>query len=259
MRISVVQTAIIWENKETNIKRAEKIINEQKKIGVELILFPEMSFTGFSMNIELTAEDGRDTVKRLSDIAGRKEVAVGFGWVRRTGDKCENVYTILDKEGSLISEYVKIHPFSYSGEDKKFRGGDKISTYNIYSVPFSTFICYDLRFPEIFRAVAEDVSAIIIPANWPAKRAEHWKALLKARAIENQVYIFGVNCQGDMGGEYYSGDSCVINPDGQVVEMISDREGIIVYDLVNDVFLFRKAFPVMKDRRKDMYENFKLS
>ena len=103
------------------------------------------------------------------------------------------------------------------------------------------------------------MSAIIIPANWPAKRAEHWKALLKARAIENQVYIFAANCQGNIGGIYYSGDSCVINPDGQVLEMLSDQEGVIVYDLVDDVFLYRKAFPVLKDRRKDLYENFKLS
>ena len=141
MRISIVQTAIIWEDKEANIKKAENIIAEQRKGGVELILFPEMSFTGFSMNTDFTGENGENLVKKLSVIAGRQEVSVGFGWVRRTEDKCENVYTIVDRDGNLISEYVKIHPFSYSGEDRKFRGGDKILIYNICSTPFSTFIC----------------------------------------------------------------------------------------------------------------------
>ena len=79
-------------------------------------------------------------------------------------------------------------------------GGEKVVTYDVGGVPFSSFICYDLRLPEVFRAIADFVHAVIVPANWPAKRAEQWKTLLRARAIENQVYVFAVNCVGDMGG-----------------------------------------------------------
>ncbi len=111
----------------------------------------------------------------------------------------------------------------------------------------ATLICYDLRFPEVFRLICDQVDAVIIPANWPKKRAEHWKALLKARAIENQIYVLAINCVGNIGGLEYSGDSCIINPNGDVVESISCVEGIIKYEFKNDVALYRDSFPVLND------------
>ena len=120
----------------------------------------------------------------------------------------------------------------------------------------AVFICYDLRFPELFRAVSDKVSAVIIPANWPAKRSKHWKTLLQARAIENQVYILAVNCQGDMNGQYYSGDSCIINPNGDILDSLSDCEGVIHFDLPDDVEQYRNSFPVLKDRRPKLYFGF---
>lgn len=253
MRIALAQTYIEWENKQFNIRKAADIVMEQVIAGTELILFPEMSFSGFSMNTRATGERDMETVNRMSLLAMNHTVAIGFGWVRWIGDKCENVYSILDKNGKVISEYVKIHPFSYSGEDEKFSGGEKITLFDYEGVRCSNFICYDLRFPELFRLVADDVHVIIVPANWPAKRAEHWKTLLRARAIENQVYIFGINCQGNIGGLYYSGDSCVINPNGDVIEMLSDSEGVITYDFSDDVEEYREAFPVLKDRKSKLY------
>ncbi len=162
---------------------------------------------------------------------------------------------------------MKIHPFSFSGEDQYFRGGEEIKTFTLphfamdgqdnkedqKHLTFTTFICYDLRFPELFRLVAGSVDAVIIPANWPARCSKHWKALLKAHAIENQVYIFAINCFGDMGGQYYSGDSCVINPDGEVLLSLSDQEGTLIFDLQPDVGQYRNSFPVLKDRREDIY------
>ena len=204
------------------------------------------------MDTAKTADLNGETVSIMRDIAVRYKAAIGFGWVRKTDEKCGNVYTVVDSSGQILSEYTKIHPFSYSGEDKYFTGGKKISVYRIGDIPFSTFICYDLRFPELFRSVCRDVHAVIIPANWPAKRAEHWKTLLRARAIENQVYIFGVNCVGDMNGAYYSGDSCIIDPNGNVISQISDEEGIIKYDLTDNTDSYRNSFPVLKDIRTDL-------
>ncbi len=248
MNIGLVQSIIIWEDKGKNIIEAESTIARHS--GIELFLFPEMSFTGFSMNTDLTAEFSRETVVRMSDIAKKYNVNIGFGWVRKKASKSENVYTILDSSGKLISEYVKIHPFSYSGEDKYFQGGEDIKIFSISNIPFTTFICYDLRFLEVFRTVADSIHAIIIPANWPAKRSEHWKTLLRARAIENQVYIFAINCQGDIGGQYYSGYSCIINPDGEVLEILSDKTGVISFDFVDDVDSYREKFPVLRDVKK---------
>ncbi len=249
MKIALAQTHIEWEAKMTNIAKAEKIISNQARDGVSMILFPEMSFTGFSMNTTHTGEIELNTLSAIKAMAKKNKVSVGFGWVKKTEGKCQNVYTILNDEGEVISSYAKIHPFSYSGEDKYFVGGEKVVTYDVGGVPFSSFICYDLRFPEVFRAIADFVHAVIVPANWPAKRAEQWKTLLRARAIENQVYVFAVNCVGDMGGQYYSGDSCVINPDGKILQMLSNQEGVLSFEFEDDVEKYRNEFPVLKDRK----------
>ena len=245
MKIALLQNHILWENKAANISRFEETLKAHP--GNDLYLLPEMSFTGFSMNTSLTAESGAETVSKIRQLAAANRTAIGFGWVRRNDNICENVYTIIGSDGELLSDYTKIHPFSYSGEDKFFTGGKEISVFELSGIPFSVFICYDLRFPELFRMVCRQVHAVIIPANWPAKRSEHWKALLQARAIENQVYIFAVNCTGDMNALYYSGDSCVIDPNGEVLLSLSDREGVLEFDFTDDTEQYRKAFPVLQD------------
>lgn len=248
MKIALAQTYIEWEDKKRNIENLLRVVSEHK--GKDYIFFPEMSFTGFSMNTDATAEDERMTVAQISGIARENNVGIGFGWVKRKGDKCLNCYSVVNKQGELISEYAKIHPFSYSGEDEKFVGGDEISVFSLDDTKATTFICYDLRFPEIFRLVSQMVKVIIIPANWPKKRSAQWKALLKARAIENQVYIFAINCVGRIGEIDYSGDSCIIGPDGKAIKMLSEREGVISYDFADDVDDYRESFPVLKDMRR---------
>ncbi len=250
MKIALVQSHIEWEDKERNISRIDEIITDHS--DSDFFLFPEMSFTGFSMNTVKTGEKKRETAAKICELAARHHVCIGFGWVRQTDEKCENVYSVTDRDGGIISEYVKIHPFSYSGEDRYFTGGNDVSVYKVEGIPFSSFICYDLRFPEIFRQVCKKTHAIIIPANWPAKRAEHWKTLLRARAIENQVYVFAVNCVGEMNGLYYSGDSCVIDPNGDIIMSLSDKEGVLEYDFTDDAEKYRKRFPVLDDIRCDI-------
>ena len=248
MKIVLVQSHIEWEDIDTNISKAEKIISRYK--DHDLILFPEMSFTGFSMDTGAFAGKSGSIVGRMKDIAASYHVAVGFGYARysSTGcNKCENVYAVITEDGRICSEYVKIHPFSYAGEDRYYTGGDRTVVFDLGGIPFSNFICYDLRFPEVFRAVADRVHCIIIPANWPAKRSEHWKTLLRARAVEDQVYILAVNCQGNIGGLYYSGDSCIIDPDGNVLGMLSDEEGEMCFEFTDDTEVFRERFPVLKD------------
>ena len=247
MKIALIQSHIEWEDKARNLTKLEDVLTSHP--GAELYLLPEMSFTGFSMNTALTADHGTETTDRVRELAVRHHTAIGFGWTRAAGEKCQNVYTIIGPDGKVITEYVKIHPFSYSGEDRYFTGGDRVITADIAGIPFSVFICYDLRFPEIFREICEDVHAVIIPANWPAKRAEHWKTLLRARAIENQVYIFAVNCAGETGGIPYSGDSCVIRPDGTIAASLSGAEGVVTYEFTDDTQAFRSVFPVLQDRR----------
>ncbi len=256
IKISLAQTWIAWEDKAYNYKIAKERIRESVKQEADAVFFPEMSFTGFSMNTDVTKEKDERTIQCMSTLAQQYHVSIGFGWVKdcmETCGKCENHYTIVDSTGNVLSDYAKLHPFSYSGEDSRFQGGSAIADFSLNGIPCSSFICYDLRFPEIFQAASKKAHMMIVPANWPAKRSAHWKALLQARAIENQVYILAVNCVGETGGVRYTGDSCVIGPDGDVRAMRSDAEGIIHFKLEDDVEDFRASFPVKQDRRETLY------
>lgn len=256
MKIALFQMNIAWEDKEANFKKLENAVIKAIKQGAKALFLPEMSFTGFSMNIKATAESDYYTLRRVSDICKKYKLAIGFGWVEKCGDKAKNCYTILDENGNELSTYTKIHPFSYAGEDDYFVKGDKIVRFNINGTELSSVICYDLRFPELFQAISKDtnISAIVIPANWPAKRAEHWHTLLRARAIENQVYIIGINCVGDISDVYYSGGSCVINPNGEVEAVADDSELLLYATLDYDVKALRNSFPIKKDRQTGLYK-----
>lgn len=255
MKIVAYQMHIEWENKVVNYLHAENAILRAAREKAELFLLPEMSFTGFSMDTNKTKESDKATVGKMAGYATKYKIAIGFGWVKDCGIRAENHYTIINKNGDIVSDYAKIHPFSYAGENEKFRGGDKIVDFCIGDVRFSTFICYDLRFPEIFQIASSKADVIVIPANWPEARREHWKCLLRARAIENQVYIIGINCVGKIHELNYSGDSCIINPNGDILKELCDREGILEFELENDVKDIRDGFPVKRDRREDLYRN----
>lgn len=258
MKLVLYQMNIAWEDKERNYTLLENmLINYDKRI--DLLILPEMSFTGFSMNVEKTKECNSETIEKISDLAKKFHTAIGFGWVKDSGKKSENHYTVIDSKGKVIFDYVKIHPFSFSGENIKFQGGEEIKFFQFDNIIFSSFICYDLRFPEIFQIASKKAHVILVPANWPEKRREHWNCLLQARAIENQVYIIGVNCVGEIGGMTYSGDSCVINPNGEILLRLSEQEGMLEYDLSDDVGSFRSAFQVKCDRRESLYHKINFS
>lgn len=248
VNIALVQSHIEWENKEFNIGKAKELIDNLKYKEIDLVLFPEMSFTGFSMNIKNTAEEG-ETIEKITKIAKKNKIAIGIGWVKKKKEKAENHYTIIDSEGNLLNDYVKIHSFTYGGEDKEFIPGNEISTFSIKNMKCSTFICYDLRFPELFRKNTENPHIFIIPANWPEARREHWIALLKARAIENQAYVLGINCVGEMGRVKYSGDSCIVAPDGTIIKSIVGEEGVLFISIKEKDFIIREQFPVLKDKK----------
>lgn len=253
MKIALYQMHIAWENKKANYIQLEKKLKEMNGIKIDLFLMPEMSFTGFSMNTDVTKERHLETVNKMTEYAKQYHVSIGFGWVKDCGEKSENHYTIINKNGEMLCDYTKIHPFSFAGEDEKFRSGEKIKSFICEGIPCSTFICYDLRFPEIFQIASRKAHTIFVPANWPQKRQEHWRCLLQARAIENQVYIFAINCVGEIGGANYLGNSCVISPNGEVLTELCGQEGVLEYELVDDVENFRDAFRVKDDRKEKLY------
>lgn len=267
MKLGLVQSNILWEDKNANRQKALEWMREAAECGVDLLLFPEMSFTGFSMNIagiaELPNEDD-GTVNFLKETAVKYQLNVGAGWTERltSAEQSElsegrenargkNHYTIVNRKGETVLDYVKMHPFSFSGEDKYYEAGDGYEVAELEGMPLTAFICYDLRFPMNFWKASEQAHLILVPANWPERRIEQWKVLLQARAIENQVYIAAVNCLGMVGDIPYSGASCVINPKGEVLAMIENEEKMLVIDIEDDVELQRKKFPVHQDRRPE--------
>ncbi|SET23503.1 carbon-nitrogen family hydrolase [[Clostridium] polysaccharolyticum] len=258
MRIGIVQMQILWENKEKNKEKILLFLTQAQKEKIDLVLLPEMSLTGFSMEVCKTKDSyAGQTIEWFQKICRNRKLAIGFGWVEKNEqEKALNHYSIVDKQGNLISDYVKIHPFRYGKESEYFQGGNNIVCCNLLEHKIATVICYDLRFPELFRIQDKDCSVIIVPANWPASRSSHWKCLLQARAIENQVYIIGINCCGMMDGSYYSGDSSVFSPVGERLLQVGDKETMAWIEINNDVKEYQSKFPVRMDQRIQIKQEF---
>lgn len=253
MKAALAQTHIIWENKKANLEQAQKYIESACNNNAQIIFFPEMSLTGFSMNTQLTAESELETLENIRAIAQKQHIAIGIGWVKRQNTLAENHYTVIDNKGEILSDYIKIHPFSYAKEDQYFQSGNRIGCFDYGAYRWSTFICYDLRFPELFQIASKEADIIVVPANWPQKREAHWRTLLQARAIENQCYILGINCTGEIGGLLYHGFTCCISPQGELLKCQNDTAGCLYIELDNDVKRIREEFPVKLDRKWEFY------
>ena len=262
MKIALGQIHIRWEDKAANLARVERWMELLKEKHVDLFALPEMSLTGFSMHTELTKETEKESVIRIEALARKYQMAVGVGWVQDAGTLCENRYSIVTPDGEIL-DYAKLHPFSYSGEDQYFQGGTALPVCEYKGFHMGVQICYDLRFPEPFQALSRQADLILVPANWPGRRREHWISLLQARSIENQCYLAGVNCVGDMDGQTYTGDSRLYGPDGTLCSgetlTLSDAEPgecAFIYEIENDTKNVREQFPVKKDRRDALYRHF---
>lgn len=160
MRVALAQTDMVWEDKKASIQKAEKMVSEAAKSKADIIIFPEMSFTGFSMNLEKIGEkrDCSETVSCMSILSKKYNIAIGFGWASlpdKKGGKGKNIFSVTDREGKLIAEYEKIHPFTYGGESRVYEGGEKLVSFSFKGHNISLFVCYDLRFPEVFQAAAK--------------------------------------------------------------------------------------------------------
>ena len=190
----------------------------------------------------------------MQDYARKYQIAIGFGWVKRNGDKGENHYTVVNRTGAVLADYVKIHPFSFSGDDNHYIAGSQTAVFPFAGHTFGLFICYDLRFPEIFRAVSDAAEVLVVAANWPERRIAHWNKLLEARAIENQSWVLGVHCVGEQQTLHYNGSSRAVTPEGETAECLLDREGILFCEIGEEAARFRRSFPALQDRRNALYQ-----
>ena len=186
--------------------------------------------------------------------AKKNHVAICYGLPVYENGVATNHCIILDENGNQLADYAKIHPFSFGAEAKHYTGGNALQLCEVKGVPVAPLICYDLRFPEIFQIVSEQAKVIPVIASWPTARREHWMTLLKARAIENQCFILGVNRSGEGGGLSYIGDSMAVSPTGEVLAHVEGGNGLTIVDIdLSEADAYRKSFPVKADRKPVLY------
>lgn len=246
MKVALVQLDAAWEDEATNLGRLKQFARQAREGGCTLACFPEMCTTGFSMSTERLSS-ARVAAHRLSEIAKDAGVSMLAGYAALTADASpQNVACCFDATGVLQAEYAKMRLFPLAGEDAHFFPGHSPVVFDIDDVPVSTFICYDLRFAELFRLVADRVAIMFVLANWPAVRKAHWDTLLRARAIENQCFVVGVNRTGvDGNGIEYDGGSLVIAPTGDIVTQATDQAYVEVSIDPWEVDRVRRAWPFL--------------
>lgn len=259
MRVSLVSMNQAWEDKERNMNYCRAAMIKAKNHQTDLVVFPEMTLTGFSMNASRIREvyAQSTTIKYFKKLSEEFKIGILFGVVIKDNDKATNNAILIDSLGELLGSYSKIHPFSLAGEDRVFNGGNSICITQFKNSKIGITICYDLRFPELYSALARHCSISINIANWPARRIEHWRVLLRARAIENQIFIIGVNRTGvDGNGLRYEPSSLVIDPAGEFLTPLVSEGDVDTYnvdpELINE---YRKSFQTASDRKVQFYKS----
>ncbi len=245
---------IRWEDRNSNYQTVSRFAEQAADRGADFLLLPEMFATGFSMNTAYTAEseDG-ETASFIRETARRYGMAVGGGLVlRRANAKPENCALFVDRNGDNLAVYSKTHLFSHMGEDQYHAHGNGPVPFSFEGVRCAGFICYDLRFPEVFRSICRNTEVIFVIASWPASRSLHWETLLRARSIENQLYVVGVNRTGEGDGLDFNGGTAVLDPTGKIEAQLIRGEGIAYAEIRPEIVQnVRATIPFLNDYRDD--------
>jgi len=256
LTVSLAQMNIQLGAVEANYNNAVKMIASAVEQKSQFILFPELWTSGYDLtNAHNHARSNRMILDRLTAAAAEKNLFIGGSYLLERRESLYNTFVLIAPDGARW-QYEKIHLFRLMDEHLWLSPGNQTVTADIGTCIAGMAICYDLRFPELFRHYAlKSAACIFLPAEWPSKRAVHWQVLLKARAIESQVFIAAVNSVGVTGNETFGGRSAIISPWGEVLsEGAADREELIttVIDL-SEVDKIRAQIPVLSDRRPDIY------
>ena len=236
---------------------AARMAEEAAAAGASLICFPEQFITGWSPEIPPGAGEPLDgpLTAAFSEIAKKNRIAVVGSIIEAgQGGRPRNTTVVLGPGGDILAAYAKIHLFSPGGEDRYYTAGDRIATFTVDGTTFGLAVCYDLRFPELFRIYAlAGAECVLVPAAWPCCRVRHWETLLPARALENRYYVAGVNTAGGPDG-VYCGGSLAADPDGAVIARAGAGEEPLFVKLdPAAVHEARLCLPSLSDRRSDLY------
>ena len=259
MKISCIQMNVRAGQPEENFSRAEALLKRAAKRKPDVILLPELWNTGFApgkIDPALADADGARTRTLCGALAKEHTVNIIAGSVltRKSGALYNTAY-VFDRAGACIAEYDKIHLFSPSGEDDMYAAGDRIVMFPLDGVDCGVMICYDLRFCELARVMALcGAKVLFIPAEWPKQRTRQMLALLRARAIENQLFAALCNGCGSAFGTRYGGFSAIVDPLGNVLAQAGYRERMITAEIdFSAQEKIRQNLPVFSDRRPTLY------
>ena len=251
MRFASLQHDIAWEDPARTRAAIATALESSDLPSGSFLLLPELGDTGFSFDLDRIA--GLDGVAWARDLARARGWYLQFGHAERGPDGLgRNRATILAPDGEILGSYDKIHPFSFAGEDRVYRGGDRLTIVEADGFSICPLVCYDLRFPEVWRlATLAGAEVFTIGASWPAKRASHWRSLLIARAIENQAFVVACNRVGRDPKHEYAGGSLVIDPTGEVLAEGDAEVACVAADLDRTRLLeWRATFPAIADIRR---------
>jgi len=252
IKVSFIQTDIVWNDPQTNVKQFETFIRQAAASGSRLVVLPEMFTTGFSF---LTGEQAKEAASKGIELLERLALELDVtlaGSLPELVDESPRPYNtlyVVDRTG-IVGKYRKMHLFTFGGEPESYQAGDQPLTLSVAGLRVSFAICYDLRFAMYFHERASVTDLFVVVANWPKARQLHWDVLLQTRAIENQAYVLGVNRIGKGGSLEYTGGSSIIAPTGERLVEAEANDGVFSAEIDAElVEKQRSHFPVLSDRR----------
>ncbi len=256
LTISLAQIDIALGRPEENLAKVEGMIAEASQRGSQIVLLPELWSTGY--DLERAEEHTRTTERllaRLTDLARERSLFIIGSLLSAEEGDLYNRATILSPQGVLVGGYSKIHLFRLMEEEKYFAPGTETPVFDFPWGKGALAICYDLRFPELFRKYALGGARIVfLPAEWPYPRLEAWQILLRARAIENQFFMVGCNRVGESKGKVFFGRSSIYGPWGEPVVEGGEEERLLTAEIdLDEVDEARRKIPVFEDRREELY------
>lgn len=260
MKISLAQFEITPGDPKANLEKVRLFASAAHADGSSLLLLPELWLTGFDIKrtIQYACQEGDETLQRIAAICRSENIFLGGSILMRCGTTYQNTFHLINPDGLICASYAKTHLFQQMGENQFLTPGEAIHTVEAPFARIGMAICYDLRFPELFKIYAlQGAEFILLSAEWPVERIEQWKVLIRARAIENRMFVAAVNSIGRWRDMDFGGHSALISPDGTLIAEGGNEEQFITANLdLESIEDIRKTLPFGTDRRPELYARY---
>ncbi len=259
IRTTVIQSDLVFGDPQANLTNLLTSLQKALQEKPDIIIWPEMWNTCYDLTrlAEIADKDGVPSIAPLKEFAAKNEVNLIAGSIAdlRRG-KAYNTTYVIDRLGNTVAAYSKIHLIGLMDEDRFITPGSELNLFSLDSIPCGSIICYDLRFPELVRSLAvKGAEVLFVPAQWPSIRLPHWRTLLIARAIENQMYVVSANRVGRDPKNEFPGHSMIIDPWGEIIYEAGGEEEVFTVELDTQlVRSVREKMPVFKDRVPAVYK-----